>query len=168
MQSFNINFAVPSKWSELSDKQLRYVYQLIADGNDAIYWNDAREVAVNLLVRILRISFFTLDENMVEIHAKQSGRIWTVPSSCCVSSEGHWVLGWYWIWTHCLTKTCIPCLHGRVPLWHARLCGSSVSGFQVISAGCTRFCWHLLRSHRHRGTRQTWPTLSRPTGNRCR
>ena len=35
MQSFNINFAVPSKWSELSDKQLRYVYQLIADGNDA-------------------------------------------------------------------------------------------------------------------------------------
>ena len=37
MQSFNINFAVPSKWSEFSDKQLRYVYQLIADGNDAIY-----------------------------------------------------------------------------------------------------------------------------------
>lgn len=35
MQSFNINFAVPSKWSELSDKQLRYVYQLITDGNDA-------------------------------------------------------------------------------------------------------------------------------------
>lgn len=35
MQSFNINFALPSKWSELSDKQLRYVYQLIADGNDA-------------------------------------------------------------------------------------------------------------------------------------
>ena len=34
MQTFNINFAVPSKWSELSDKQLRYVYQLIADGND--------------------------------------------------------------------------------------------------------------------------------------
>ena len=35
MQTFSINFAVPSKWSELSDKQLRYVYQLIADGNDA-------------------------------------------------------------------------------------------------------------------------------------
>lgn len=35
MQTFNINFIVPSKWSELSDKQLRYVYQLIADGNDA-------------------------------------------------------------------------------------------------------------------------------------
>ena len=35
MQTFNINFAVPSKWSELSDKQLRFVYQLIADGNDA-------------------------------------------------------------------------------------------------------------------------------------
>lgn len=25
-------------------------------------------------------------------------------------------------------------------LWHARLCGSSVSGFQVIPAGGTRFC----------------------------
>ena len=35
MQTFTINFAVPSKWNELSDKQLRYVYQLIADGNDA-------------------------------------------------------------------------------------------------------------------------------------
>ena len=27
---------------------------------------------------------------------------------------------------------------------------------------------HLPRSHRHRGTRQTWLTLSRPTGSRCR
>lgn len=36
--------------------------------------------------------------------------------------------------------TALPCLHGRVPLWHARLCGSSVSGFQVIPAGGTRFC----------------------------
>ena len=37
-------------------------------------------------------------------------------------------------------ETCIPYLHGRVPLWHARLCGSSVSRFQVIPAGGTRFC----------------------------
>ena len=75
----------------------------------------------------------------------QSGRIWTVPSSCWVSSEGHWALGWCWIWTHCLTRTCIPDLHGRVPLWHVRLCGSSVSGLQVILAGGTHFCWHLPR-----------------------
>ncbi|WP_418855272.1 hypothetical protein [Prevotella sp.] len=31
----------------------------------------------------------------------------------------------------------------------------------------TWFCWRLPRSHRHRGTRQTWLTLSRPTGSRC-
>ena len=48
------------------------------------------------------------------------------------------------------------------------LCGSSVSGFQVIPAGDTRFCWHLPRSHRHRGTCLTWLTLPRPTGSRCR
>lgn len=36
--------------------------------NDAVYRDDAREIAVNLLVRILRIGFFRLDENMVEIH----------------------------------------------------------------------------------------------------
>ena len=35
MQTFNINFNVPQGWHELGDKQLRYVYQLIADGNDA-------------------------------------------------------------------------------------------------------------------------------------
>ena len=53
-------------------------------------------------------------------------------------------------------------------LWHAQLCGSSVSGFQVIHTCGTRFCGHLPRSHRHRGTRQTWLTLSRPTGSRWR
>ena len=120
------------------------------------------------MLRICRIGFFRLDENMVEIHVDSSCRIWTVPSSCWVSSEGHWALGWCWIWTHCPTKTCIPCLHGRVPLWHVRLCGSSVSGLQVIPAGGTRFCWHLPRSHRRGGTRQTWLTLPRPTGSRCR
>ncbi|WP_308591836.1 hypothetical protein [uncultured Prevotella sp.] len=31
----------------------------------------------------------------------------------------------------------------------------------------TWFCWRLPRCHRHRGTRQTWLTLSRPTGSRC-
>ena len=29
--SISINFIVPQSWRELSDKQLRYVYQLIAD-----------------------------------------------------------------------------------------------------------------------------------------
>ena len=53
-------------------------------------------------------------------------------------------------------------------IWHARSCGSSVSGLQVIPAGGTRFCLHLPRSHRHRGIRQTWITLFRPTGSRCR
>lgn len=36
MQTYSINFSVPSKWSELLDKQLRYVFQLIADGNDVV------------------------------------------------------------------------------------------------------------------------------------
>ena len=80
--------------------------------NDAVYRDDARKIAVSLLVRILRIGFFRHDENIVEFHARQSGRIWTVTSSCWVSSEGHWVLGWYWIWTHCLTKPRIPYLQG--------------------------------------------------------
>ncbi len=31
MQTISINFQIPASWSELSDKQLRYVYQLIAD-----------------------------------------------------------------------------------------------------------------------------------------
>lgn len=43
--------------------------------NDAVCRDDAKEVAVSLLVRILRIGFFRLDENMVEIHARLSGRI---------------------------------------------------------------------------------------------
>ena len=30
MQTFNINFNVPQGWHELGDKQLRYVYDLIA------------------------------------------------------------------------------------------------------------------------------------------
>ncbi len=30
MQTISINFQIPTSWSELSDKQLRYVYQLIA------------------------------------------------------------------------------------------------------------------------------------------
>ena len=35
METISINFQIPASWSELSNKQLRYVYQLIADGNDA-------------------------------------------------------------------------------------------------------------------------------------
>lgn len=31
MQTISINLIVPERWSDLSDKQLRYVYQLIAD-----------------------------------------------------------------------------------------------------------------------------------------
>lgn len=31
MQTISINFIVPQSWHELSDKQLRYVYQLLAD-----------------------------------------------------------------------------------------------------------------------------------------
>ena len=31
MQTFNINFNVPQGWHELSDRQLRYVYQLLAN-----------------------------------------------------------------------------------------------------------------------------------------
>jgi len=31
MQTISINFIVPHGWYELSDKQLRYVYQLLAD-----------------------------------------------------------------------------------------------------------------------------------------
>lgn len=31
MQTFSINFLVPQGWHELSDKQLRFVYQLLAD-----------------------------------------------------------------------------------------------------------------------------------------
>ncbi len=31
MKTVSINFQIPASWSELSDKQLRYVYQLIAD-----------------------------------------------------------------------------------------------------------------------------------------
>lgn len=31
METITIDFHVPSGWSELSDKQLRYVYQLIAN-----------------------------------------------------------------------------------------------------------------------------------------
>ncbi len=34
MQTVSINFQIPASWSELSDKQLRYVYQLIADNFD--------------------------------------------------------------------------------------------------------------------------------------
>lgn len=30
MQTISINFIVPQGWHELSDKQLRYVYQLVA------------------------------------------------------------------------------------------------------------------------------------------
>lgn len=30
MQTISINFQVPQGWHELSDKQLRYVYQLVA------------------------------------------------------------------------------------------------------------------------------------------
>lgn len=30
MQTISINFIIPSSWTERSDKQLRYVYQLIA------------------------------------------------------------------------------------------------------------------------------------------
>ena len=47
------------------------------------------------MLRICRIGFFRLDENMVEIHVDSSCRIWTVPSSCWVSSEGHWVF-FFW------------------------------------------------------------------------
>ena len=36
--------------------------------NDAVYWDNAREIAISLFVRILRIGFFRLDVNMVEIH----------------------------------------------------------------------------------------------------
>ena len=35
METISINFQIPASWSALSNKQLRYVYQLIADGNDA-------------------------------------------------------------------------------------------------------------------------------------
>ncbi len=31
MQTISVNFIVPQGWHELSDKQLRYFYQLIAD-----------------------------------------------------------------------------------------------------------------------------------------
>ena len=31
METISINFQIPASWSELSDKQLRYVYQLIAN-----------------------------------------------------------------------------------------------------------------------------------------
>ena len=31
MQTISIDFIVPQGWHELSDKQLRYVYQLLAD-----------------------------------------------------------------------------------------------------------------------------------------
>jgi len=31
MQTISINFIVPQRWHELSDKQLHHVYQLIAD-----------------------------------------------------------------------------------------------------------------------------------------
>lgn len=30
MQTYTINFNIPSDWSELGDKRLRYVYELIA------------------------------------------------------------------------------------------------------------------------------------------
>lgn len=38
MQTISINFIVPGSWEEMSDKQLRYVYQLLADnfGTDEI------------------------------------------------------------------------------------------------------------------------------------
>ena len=38
MQTISINFIVPDSWEEMSDKQLRYVYQLLADnfGTDEI------------------------------------------------------------------------------------------------------------------------------------
>lgn len=35
MKTISINFQIPNSWSELSDKQLRYVYQLIASGHTA-------------------------------------------------------------------------------------------------------------------------------------
>ena len=34
MQTISINFIVHGSWEEMSDKQLRYVYQLIADNFD--------------------------------------------------------------------------------------------------------------------------------------
>lgn len=35
MHTFSIDFTVPQGWHEFGDKQLRFVYQLIADGNNA-------------------------------------------------------------------------------------------------------------------------------------
>lgn len=35
MKTISINFVIPNSWSELSDKQLRYVYQLIASEHTA-------------------------------------------------------------------------------------------------------------------------------------
>ena len=38
MQTISINFIIPGSWKEMSDKQLRYVYQLLADnfGTDEV------------------------------------------------------------------------------------------------------------------------------------
>lgn len=54
-----INFQLPASWSELSDKRLRHVYQLIADGNDAaalqtlclLQWGVAKELLRSLAAK---------------------------------------------------------------------------------------------------------------------
>ena len=56
--------------------------------NDTVYWDDAREIAASLLVRIRRIGFFRLDENMVEIHVQRYSRCrWS-----CEHQECRWWL----------------------------------------------------------------------------
>jgi len=56
MQTISINFIVPQGWHERSDKQLRYVYQLIADN----LGQDMADTISNALTRDISRRFATL------------------------------------------------------------------------------------------------------------
>ncbi len=69
MQTISINFIVPGSWHELGDKQLRYVYQLLADNFSTdeiktlclLQWSNAkvigRQVSGSYLLRVGKVLF---------------------------------------------------------------------------------------------------------------
>ena len=67
MQTISINFIVPLWWHKLSDKQLRYVYQLLADefatDEPYAYSNGAaNRTAVHICKLLFEVTPLTLAE----------------------------------------------------------------------------------------------------------
>ena len=60
MQNISINFQVPQGWLELGDKQLRYVYQLLAGDFSAdeiktlclLQWSDTKVIGQGTTLRV--------------------------------------------------------------------------------------------------------------------